>query len=67
MIDEYGPYRVVPDTVDDGLTVSVPPGIDYPSPFNLGFGARTLTPTIDGQEGEVTIELTEVPIRRRAG
>jgi hypothetical protein len=67
MVDEWGPYRVVPDTVGGGLTVSVPPGIDYPSPFNLGFAPRTITPSINGQEGKVTIRLTEVPIRRAAG
>jgi hypothetical protein len=67
MVDEWGPYRVVPDTVGGGLTVSVPPDIDYPSPFNLGFAPRTMIPAIDGQEGEVTIRLTEVPIRRAAG
>jgi hypothetical protein len=68
MVDEWGPYRVVPDTVGSGLTISVPPWIDYPSPFNLGFAPRTLTPSINGQEGQsVTIRLTEVPIRRAAG
>ena len=62
-IDGSRPYRVVPDTVDDGLIVSVPPGADYPGFFDLGVDAAVLTPVVNNTEGDVTIEFSAVPIR----
>jgi hypothetical protein len=64
-IDGEPRRRVLPGTVQDGLILDVPSAVDYPSPFNLGQGAKTLTAEIDGESGgSVTVDLEAVPIAR---
>jgi hypothetical protein len=64
-IDGGPRHRVVPGTVEDGLILDVPSAVDYPEPFNLGQGAKTLTAEIDGESGgSVTVDLEAVPIAR---
>ena len=64
-IDGEPRRRVLPGTVQDGLILDVPSAVDYPSPFDLGQGAKTLTAEIDGESGgSVTVDLEAVPIAR---
>ena len=64
-IDGEPRHRVLPGTVEDGLILDVPSAVDYPSPFNLGQEAKTLTAEIDGESGgSVTVDLEAVPIAR---
>ncbi len=35
-------YRLVPGTAADGLPLTASPGIDYPAPFNMTVGAKTI-------------------------
>ncbi len=54
-------YRLVPGTATDGLIMSVPPALDFPSPFALSPGARTIELT--GAGGELRIDFYALPLR----
>lgn len=54
-------YRLVPGTAADGLIMSVPPVLDFPAPFSLSPGARTLELT--GASGELRVEFFALPLR----
>lgn len=50
-------WRVVPGTATDGLILAAAPGIDFPPPFALASGARTLTLNVAGDPGrKITID-----------
>lgn len=42
------PQRLVPGTATDGLPLQAPPSADYPTPFNIAAGARTIAVRKDG-------------------
>lgn len=44
-------WRVVPGTAADGLILAAAPGVDFPAPFALAPGARTLTLNVAGDPG----------------
>lgn len=44
-------WRVVPGTAADGLILAAAPGVDFPPPFALAPGARTLTLNVAGDPG----------------
>jgi hypothetical protein len=54
-------YRLVPGTAADGLLIDLPPNIDYPAPFVLSPGARTIE--FKGVSGELTIDLYWMQVR----
>jgi hypothetical protein len=58
-------YRLVPGTATDGLILSVPPRLDYPAPFALSPGARTLELT--GAGGSLRIDFYAVALRTWSG
>ena len=39
------PHRLVGGTAGDGLPLRMAPGLDYPAPFNVAFGAQTIAVT----------------------
>lgn len=49
-------WRVVPGTAADGLILAAAPDVDFPPPFALAPGARTLTLNVAGDPGR-TIEI----------
>ena len=54
------PVRVVPGTATDGLIFDVPPEVDYPAPFALSPGVRTIS--FSGVSGEVRIDLYRMSV-----
>jgi hypothetical protein len=56
-------YRVVPDTLGDGLIFDVPPDADYAPPFNLGGPVSTITAGIKQLDVPFSVTLIGVPIR----
>jgi hypothetical protein len=56
-------YRVVPDTLEDGLILDVPADADYSAPFNLNLAVRSIQAQIDQQPVAFTVRLLRVPIR----
>jgi hypothetical protein len=56
-------YRVVPDTLGDGLILDVPANADYAAPFNLNMSAYRLSAAIAGQAVPFSVTLVGVPIR----
>lgn len=54
-------YRLVPGTAKDGLIMSAAPRVDYPAPFALAPGARTIELT--GRSGEVRVDLYWMQVR----
>ena len=56
-------YRVVPDTLGDGLILDVPTYADYAPPFNLGGAILTILAEIDGAPVPFSVTLVGVPIR----
>lgn len=44
-------WRVVPGTAADGLILTAAPGVDFPPPFAVAPGARTLTLNVAGDPG----------------
>lgn len=57
-------YRVVPDTLEDGLVLDVPAYADYPVPFNYNLSVRTIEGEIDGKPLPMTVKLLSIPIKR---
>lgn len=55
-------YRLVPDTAEDGLLMDAAPGTDYPLPFSLAPGARTIK--LVGSSGPLRIDFYEMSVRR---
>jgi hypothetical protein len=47
-------YRLVPGTARDGLIVATAPRVDYPAPFALAPGARTIE--LRGRSGELQVD-----------
>ena len=56
-------YRVVPDTLDDGLILDVPQCADYARPFNLGGAVLTMLAEINFVPVPFSVTLVGVPIR----
>jgi len=57
--------RLVAATAGDGLLLSVPRGLDYPAPFAMAPGPRTIAVGRDGSQpgGALTYRFEEVPLR----
>lgn len=55
-------YRVVPDTLADGLILDVPATADYAAPFNLDQSAEDLGAQIGGVSAAFSVTLIDVPI-----
>jgi hypothetical protein len=60
-------FRVVPDTLTDGLILDVPTAADYAAPFKLSLSARTLSASIAGKPAAFSVTLIGVPIRPARG
>jgi hypothetical protein len=58
-------YRVVPDTLGDGLILDVPAYADYSTPFNLGQNVQSILAEIAGVPVPFSVTLVGVPIRER--
>lgn len=56
-------YRVVPDTLGDGLIFYVPAYADYSPPFNLGGAVHTVFAEVNQVDVPFSITLVGVPIR----
>jgi hypothetical protein len=56
-------YRVVPDTLTDGLVLDVPPYADYAAPFNFNLQVNSLTAEINGAVVPFSVALLGVPIK----
>jgi hypothetical protein len=57
-------FRVVPDTLTDGLILAVPRSADYAAPFNFNLAASTIEAEIDQVPVAVSVSFEAVPIRR---
>jgi hypothetical protein len=55
-------YRLVPGTAGDGLLMDADPKVDFPAPFAVSPGARTIA--LSGVPGTVTVKLYRIPVRR---
>lgn len=58
-------YRLVPGTAGDGLILRAAPGVDYPSPFTLAPGARTVR--LIGLTGALRVDFYAVAVARPGG
>jgi hypothetical protein len=56
-------YRVVPDTVTDGLILDVPAYADYAPPFNFNLQVNSLEAEINGVAVPFSVALLGVPIK----
>jgi len=56
-------FRVVPDTLGDGLILDVPSYADYVPPFNLGQSIHALVASVAGTAVASSVTLVGVPIR----
>ena len=63
VVNGASPFRVVPDTLGEGLILEVPAYADYAQPFNLGDQVRTLLAGISGVAVPFSATLIGVPIR----
>ena len=57
-------FRVVPDTLTDGLILDVPRFADYAPPFNFTLAVSTIEAEIDQAPVAVSVTFEAVPIRR---
>jgi hypothetical protein len=55
-------YRLVPGTAGDGLLMNIARGLDYPAPFGLSPGARTLE--ITGESGRLRFDFYRIRVSR---
>jgi hypothetical protein len=55
-------FRVVPDTLTDGLVLDVPAGADYAPPFNLSLSAHSIEAAIHGRPVRFAVTILGVPI-----
>ena len=56
-------YRVVPDTLGDGLIFDVPANVDYAPPFNLGLTVHSMFAEVGPADVPFSVTLIGVPIR----
>jgi hypothetical protein len=56
-------YRVIADTVGDGLILDVPPDADYAPPFNLNLAVSSMQAQISLAPVPFSVRLLAVPIR----
>lgn len=56
--------RLVPGTAGDGLLMAAAPGVDYPGPFAVTPGARTIS--FSGLGGPATVRLYSLAVRAAA-
>ena len=56
-------YRVVPDTVTDGLVLDVPAYADYTPPFSFNQQVNSLEAEINGAAVPFSVALLGVPIK----
>jgi hypothetical protein len=64
MINNAATFRVVPDTLTDGLILDVPRSADYAAPFNFNLAVSTIEAEIDQVPVAVSVSFEAVPIRR---
>jgi hypothetical protein len=57
-------FRVVPDTVTDGLILDVPPYADYVTPFGFNLAVKTIEAEINQIPVPVSVTFEAVPIKR---
>jgi hypothetical protein len=57
-------FRVVPDTLPDGLILDVPRYADYASTFNLSLGVHSMKAEINKVPVAFSVTLLAVPIKR---
>jgi hypothetical protein len=57
-------FRVVPDTLSDGLILDVPRHADYTAPFNFNLAVSTIEAEIDQVPVAVSVTFLAVPIKR---
>jgi hypothetical protein len=62
-INDAETFRVVPDTLGDGLLLDAPANADYAAPFNLNMSVHSLSAAIAGQTVPFSVTLLRVPIR----
>jgi len=63
LINGSADYRVVPDTLGDGLILDVPAAADYAAPFNLSLGVVTIQAEINQVPVPFSVTLLSVPIK----
>ena len=57
-------FRVVPDTLTDGLILDVPRSADYTAPFAFNLAVATLEAEVNGVRVPFSVTFTAVPITR---
>jgi hypothetical protein len=57
-------FRVVPDTLTDGLILDVPRYADYAAPFSFNLAVSTIEAEINQAPAAVSVTFEAVPIRR---
>jgi hypothetical protein len=57
-------YRVVPDTLTDGLILDVPTYVDYLAPFSFNLGVQSLRAEINKAPVAFSVTVLTVPIAR---
>ena len=62
VINDAVAYRVVPDTLADGLVLDVPSAADYAPPFNLDLSVHSIVAEIGGRPAPFAVTLVAVPI-----
>ena len=64
VINGAATFRVVPDTLTDGLILDVPRYADYAAPFNLNLAVSTIEALINQAPVAASVTFEAVPIRR---
>jgi len=64
VINDAITFRVVPDTLTDGLILDVPRYADYRAPFNFSLDVGTIEAEINQVPVEASVTFEAVPIRR---
>jgi hypothetical protein len=64
VINGAATFRVVPDTLTDGLILDVPRYADYAAPFNLNLAVSTIKALINQAPVAASVTFEAVPIRR---
>lgn len=64
MLGARGTWRLVPSTAGNGLIMRASPTVDYPRPFRLAPGSRTMSLRIDGAVSRpLTVRFFAQPVR----
>ena len=64
LVINRGPsYRVVPDTLADGLILDVPARADYAAPFGLGLSVRSISAEVNHSSVPFSVTLIGTPIK----